>query len=60
VYRVAVDTIDSIGTAQDHAHGFNIAVLDCEGHELHALCGAMTLLMRVRDAAAAISTSSIE
>ncbi len=53
MYRVVVDTIDSsIGGTQEQGQGFNVAVLDCEGHELHALCGAMTLLMQVRDAAA--------
>ena len=31
----------------------DVAVLDCKGHELHALCGAMKLLMRVSGAAAA-------
>lgn len=54
VYRVAVDTIDSsLVDVWEEGQHVNVAVLDCEGHELHALCGAMKLLMRVSCAAAA-------
>ncbi len=50
VHEVVTETIDA---ASAGVQGVNVAVLDCEGHELHALCGAMTLLMKVRSAAAA-------
>lgn len=54
VYRVAVDTIDSaLVDVWEERQPVNVAVLDCEGHELHALCGAMKLLMRVSGTAAA-------
>jgi hypothetical protein len=55
VHRVVVDTIDSatLGLQGRFGQGANVAVLDCEGHELHALCGAMTFLMQVSAAAAA-------
>jgi hypothetical protein len=56
VHRVVVDTIDSatLGLQGRFVQGVNVAVLDCEGHELHALCGAMTLLMQVSAAAASV------
>ena len=60
VHRVVVDTVDSatLGLQGRFGQGVNVAVLDCEGHELHALCGAMTLLMQVSAAAASVVSSS--
>ena len=52
MYGVVADTIDAaIGSPPP---GSNVAVFDCEGHELHALCGAMGLLMQVDHVAALI------
>ncbi len=58
VYQVVVDTIDSSIGAWGQGQDVNVAVLDCEGHELHALCGGMALLMQVRCAAAVLHLDS--